>query len=168
MVTQHIVVEHNCPLCNSEREGEAQALYLQWCESSRLARWFSLDESLVDDHAKHKGWDFQRAEDTASFYRAMIRVGGHHFLKNPHKLRSETIAMAARQLDKIEGREQQARKNDADFERDADRIRQQIHASIDAGAPPQEVIDLYTQTFPEYSEVIQGIEHARRQSRGVH
>lgn len=160
-----MVAEHKCPLCQDEqKEKEVHQLYSDWCESDRLARLTSLSEKDIIDHAKMKLWDIERQKDTTKLYRAIIRVGGEFFLKNPHKMRADTMVTAARQLDKIEGREQQARKNDIDIQRDAAKIEAAIHQSLKDGGRTEEVLKVYREVFPDYPDIIDSIEDNVRKS----
>lgn len=168
--TQQVVADHKCELCGHVREKDIQALYNEWCEPERIASMFSISLGDLTSHSIFHKWDIERTKDTTSFYRAIIRAAGEHFLRNPSQLRSETVAATAKQLDKIEGREQQARKNDTDVARDQANIERKIKAAIENGVAPETVTAIYTQIFPEFSELVKNAaENGRKsnKSRGI-
>ncbi len=153
------MVEHDCLLCKDKvKEKEVYGLYLDWCELDRLSFLSGIPEVDISNHARANIWDLERQKDTSKLYRAIIRVGGEYFLRNPHKMRADTMVTAARQLDKIEGKEQQARKNDIDIQRDAAKIEAAIHQSLKDGGRTEEVMKVYREVFPDYPEIIDSIE----------
>ena len=110
--------KHSCPLCSFEYRRQVEERYIDWEDEGYLARQYELRPKDLRRHIIAFNLETKRSENTAGFYRSLIRVAAPYILSNPDKITEAILTTAMKQLDKIEGREQKARKNDADVDRD--------------------------------------------------
>lgn len=102
-----------CTVCKSTLRQEIEAAYLTFIPLPKIGETFGLSQQAILRHAQYVGLDEQRVSDTERVLKSIVARGFSQIKKIEGKLFIEAL----KELNKITGKHQAARENDADRER---------------------------------------------------
>lgn len=132
-----------------------EEMYLDWYTNDQIAQRLKVDPLELEDHCRAYSMDKSRAADTARYYRAIIREAGPLFLQRSGVLSEKFMMAVLQQLDRVEGREQKARRNEADIKREESYIQETLaRLQRELKLTKEEAIKVLAEEMPEIEDWI--------------
>jgi hypothetical protein len=119
-----------CSVCKHPHLSEIEALYLNFIPLPKIGEDFALSQQALLRHAQFAGLDQARVADTEAALKSIIARGFQQVTKIDGRLLIDAI----KELNKITGKHQTARENDADRERKRQQYERAVQQFIGAKA----------------------------------
>lgn len=142
-----------CAVCKHRRRKLVEEMYLDWYTPDQIALRLKVDPLELEDHCRAFGIDKDRAADTSRYYRAVIREAGPAFLKKASTISEKFMMAVLQQLDRVEGREQKARRNEADIKREEGYIQDTLRRlQTELNLTKEEAVKVLAAEMPEIED----------------
>lgn len=144
-----------CVVCKHRRRKSIEEMYLDWYTTEQIELRYQIPKDLIEAHGQAFGIDKDRSEDTSRYYRAVIREAGPTFLLKAGTISEKFMMAILQQLDRVEGREQKARRNEADVRREEQYIQETLQRlQKDLGLTREQALKVIKDEMPELAEYL--------------
>lgn len=153
--------KHRCEVCVLTEEEKQQAfqLYISYVETGRISQAVDVQYPDIEAHALAYGWDIIKSENTPALYRYIMRKVMPIITVDDErindKFRAKDVINAARQLDLIQGREQQPQTNARDMKIIEGIVNDALNRLIADGNTRDQVIEALRTEIEGFDEIMQ-------------